>query len=170
MTDRLEADVVVAHSGKHHGIALWPPASDDPHDPFRWPRWFKVVALLSVATFNFTANFARAGFSVASPVLGAEFRKNAKQVNALPTVSHLQHTIRLKCVPVGVRALCCLHVIECFRAFSFGQSQLSKSKFRILMPICIRTFRLQSLLCSCTSEKALLWQQRVTSWYKINLR
>lgn len=79
--------VVVEASPNHHGIALWPPPSNDPHDPLRWPRWLKILALLSTALCNFTSNFAGAGPSVAVPLFEMEFRKTPSQVNSLLTVS-----------------------------------------------------------------------------------
>jgi len=82
-----EHRVVLEGSAKHHGIALWPTPSNDPKDPLRWLRWLKIVALLSTATFNFAANFAGSGPSVATPLFEMEFRKSAKEVNSLLTVS-----------------------------------------------------------------------------------
>ncbi|KAG8630623.1 hypothetical protein KVT40_002242 [Elsinoe batatas] len=81
--------ITVGSSSNHHGIALWPPPSTDEKDPLRWPKWVKIVAILSVALFNFTANFAGAGFSVATPVLEMQFQKTASQVNALLTFNFL---------------------------------------------------------------------------------
>ncbi|TKX20868.1 hypothetical protein C1H76_6905 [Elsinoe australis] len=83
--------IVLGSSSKHHGIALWPPPSTDERDPLRWPRWVKIVAIGAVALFNFTANFAGAGFSVATPVLEAQFQKTATQVNALLTFPPFGH-------------------------------------------------------------------------------
>ena len=79
--------VTLSSSEKHHGIALWPVPSDNPRDPLRWPRWLKIVSLLAAALFNFTANFAGAGPSVATPIWMMEFRKSHSQVNSLLTVS-----------------------------------------------------------------------------------
>lgn len=76
-----------ALSGHHHGLGFWPPPSSDEKDPLRWPRRVKVLALVSMAFFNFAANFAGAGLSVASVMLGEEFRKTEQEVNALLTVS-----------------------------------------------------------------------------------
>lgn len=82
--------VVLHTSAKHHGISLWPPPSNDSHDPLRWPRWLKVLALFTTALCNFTGNFATAGPSVATQLFEAEFMKSASQVNGPKTVcSHL---------------------------------------------------------------------------------
>lgn len=81
--------VIVDTSTKHHGIALWPTPSSDPEDPLRWPRKVKVLALLAVGLFNFTGNFAGAGFSVATPVLEQQFQKTASQINNLLTVRRI---------------------------------------------------------------------------------
>lgn len=78
--------VIVDLSTKHHGIALWPPPSSDPKDPLRWPRKFKILALIAVGLFNFTGNFAGSGFSVATTVLEAQYQKTASQINNLLTV------------------------------------------------------------------------------------
>lgn len=78
--------VVIDGSTHHHGIALWPPPSNDPRDPLRWPRWLKIVALLSTALCNFTSNFAGSGPSVATTVFEMEFMKSASDVNSLLTV------------------------------------------------------------------------------------
>jgi hypothetical protein len=75
-----------ASSKSHHGLGFWPPPSDDENDPLRWPRRAKVLALVAMAFFNFAANFAGAGLSVASVLLEAEFQKTEQQVNALLTV------------------------------------------------------------------------------------
>jgi len=87
----LQQDVrggVILHSStKHHGISLWPPPSDNPRDPLRWPRWLKVLALVTTAFCNFTANFSGAGPSVATQLFEMEFKKTASQVNDLLTVS-----------------------------------------------------------------------------------
>lgn len=82
-----EEGIIIAASAKHHGIALWPPPSNDPNDPLRWRKWLKIFAIISVSLFNFTANFAGAGFSVATPVLQKQFHKTANEVNTLLTVS-----------------------------------------------------------------------------------
>ncbi|KAH7162008.1 aldehyde dehydrogenase [Dactylonectria estremocensis] len=83
-------NVIVDTSSKtHHHLALWPPASSDPKDPLRLPRWFKIVALLSVASFNFVANFAGAGLSVAEVILEMQFQKSAKEINSLMTFNFL---------------------------------------------------------------------------------
>jgi hypothetical protein len=80
------AGVVLHVSAKHHGIYLWPPPSNDPHDPLLWPRWLKVLALCTTAFFNFTSNFAAAGPSVATTLIQAQFMKSASEVNGLLTV------------------------------------------------------------------------------------
>lgn len=78
--------IVLHTSAKHHGISLWPPPSNDPYDPLRWPRWLKVLALFTTALCNFTGNFAAAGPSVATQLFEAQFMKSASQVNGLMTV------------------------------------------------------------------------------------
>lgn len=85
--------VLVEHepSPHHHGLALWPPPSSDPRDPLRWPRYAKLLALLSVAFANFVANFAGSGFSVASVIFEHEFGKTAAEVNAFMTVRRQHH-------------------------------------------------------------------------------
>lgn len=82
-------EVAIATSDKHHGIAFWPAPSNDPRDPLRWRRRVKVLALFSVALTNFVANVAGAGFSVATPVLEAQFQKTEVEVNALLTWNFL---------------------------------------------------------------------------------
>ena len=79
--------VVLHTSTKHHGLSLWPPPSNDPHDPLCWPRWLKVLALCTTALCNFTANFSGAGPSVATQLFEMQFRKSASEVNNLLTVS-----------------------------------------------------------------------------------
>lgn len=74
---------------RHHGLALFPPPSNDPRDPLRWPRWTKIAALFVSAMTNFTANFAGAGLSVAVPVLEAQYQRSANDINALLTVCFL---------------------------------------------------------------------------------
>lgn len=81
-----EQVVIDVSSKHHHGLGFWPPPSSDPKDPLRWPRWVKILALLSMALFNFVANFAGAGLSVATVLLEAQFQKTQQQVNALLTV------------------------------------------------------------------------------------
>ncbi|TKA49867.1 hypothetical protein B0A49_12905 [Cryomyces minteri] len=80
-----EHHVIIEGSTRHHGIALWPPPSNDPHDPLRWSRWLKISALLSTAICNFTSNFAGAGPSVAVPLFQMEFMKSVGDVNSLLT-------------------------------------------------------------------------------------
>ncbi|CAK7238093.1 hypothetical protein SEUCBS140593_010320 [Sporothrix eucalyptigena] len=77
------------HTHSHHGLLLWPPPSDDPKDPLRWPRWTKVVAVLTVSLFNFVANFNGAGLSVATVILEMQFQKTASQINSLLTFNFL---------------------------------------------------------------------------------
>lgn len=79
--------IVGTLSSKHHGVGLWPPPSSDPADPLRWPRWVKFLALIAMATFNFVANFAGAGLSVATVMLEIELQKTPQQINSLLTVS-----------------------------------------------------------------------------------
>lgn len=93
-----------ALSGHHHGLGFWPPPSSDEKDPLRWPRRAKVLALLSMAFFNFAANFAAAGLSVASVLLGEEFHKTEQQVNALLTYNFLLLGLgNLVWVPLSVK-------------------------------------------------------------------
>lgn len=74
-------------SSKHHGVGLWLPPSGDPADPLRWPRRVRFLALLAVAIFNFVANFAGAGLSVATVMLEMELQKTPQQINNLMSVS-----------------------------------------------------------------------------------
>ncbi|KAJ9658481.1 hypothetical protein H2198_003633, partial [Neophaeococcomyces mojaviensis] len=60
MANLPDLEPVVGRSSTHHGIALWPAPSQDPRDPLRWPRWLKLLAIISTAICNFTANFAGA--------------------------------------------------------------------------------------------------------------
>ncbi|KAH7237921.1 MFS transporter [Fusarium solani] len=76
-------------SSKHHGVGLWPPPSSDPADPLRWPRWVKFLALLAVAIFNFVANFAGAGLSVATVMLEVELQKTPQQIKSLMSYNFL---------------------------------------------------------------------------------
>ncbi|KAM6504577.1 hypothetical protein FSOLCH5_015319 [Fusarium solani] len=86
----LTEDVPIdATSKHHHGLALWPPPSDDPKDPLRWPRWLKIIALVAMAFSNFAANFAGSGLSVASVTLQQEFQKTASEVNTIMTLNFL---------------------------------------------------------------------------------
>ncbi|KAF7547180.1 hypothetical protein G7Z17_g7922 [Cylindrodendrum hubeiense] len=78
--------IVDASSKHHHSLGLWPPPSSDERDPLRWPRWIKILALISVAFFNFVANFAGAGLSVAEVIFEMQFHKTAQEVNSLMTV------------------------------------------------------------------------------------
>ncbi|KKY18080.1 putative mfs transporter [Phaeomoniella chlamydospora] len=89
-TQHVHADAIAIASSKgHHGLAFWPPPSDHPDDPLRWPRWMKIVALVAVSLSNFTANFAGSGFSVAEQILMQQFQKNHSQVNSLLTFNFL---------------------------------------------------------------------------------
>lgn len=82
--------IILHTSTKHHGISLWPPPSNDPHDPLRWPQWLKILALFTTALCNFTGNLAASGPSVATQLFEAQFMKSASQVNDLMTVcNHL---------------------------------------------------------------------------------
>ncbi|KKA27175.1 hypothetical protein TD95_004307 [Thielaviopsis punctulata] len=92
MADTIAVTASLPVQGKphvHHGLSLWPPPSSDPADPLRWPRYCKILALLSTAMFNFTANFAGSGLSVATVVLEMQFHKTAGQVNNLLTFNFL---------------------------------------------------------------------------------
>ncbi|KAH7024150.1 aldehyde dehydrogenase [Ilyonectria destructans] len=81
--------VVDGSSKQHHHLGLWPPPSNDEKDPLRWPRWIKILALISVAFFNFVANFAGAGLSVAEVLFEMQFQKTAQEVNSLMTFNFL---------------------------------------------------------------------------------
>ncbi|KAJ4310731.1 hypothetical protein N0V94_008305 [Neodidymelliopsis sp. IMI 364377] len=97
-------EVVRAAVAHHHGLPLLPQPSGDDRDPLRWPRKLKLTALAATAFFNFTANFAGAGLSVATPVLQAQFQKSANQVNAVLTYNFLLLGIgNLFWVPLGVK-------------------------------------------------------------------
>lgn len=85
--DMTREEAISQAAKHHHGLPLLPRPTDDPKDPLRWPRYIKILALVATAMFNFTANFAGAGLSVATPVLEAQFRKTASQVNGLLSVS-----------------------------------------------------------------------------------
>lgn len=87
MLTNLDLEPVVSRSSKHHGLALWPAPTNDPRDPLRWPRWLKIVAILSTSLFNFSANFAGAGPSVATPLFEQQFERSASDVNGILTVS-----------------------------------------------------------------------------------
>ncbi|KAK7413355.1 hypothetical protein QQX98_007732 [Neonectria punicea] len=84
-----EKVVVDATSKHHHHLGLWPPPSSEERDPLRWPRWVKILALISVAFFNFVANFAGSGLSVATVLIEMQFQKTADEVNALMTFNFL---------------------------------------------------------------------------------
>jgi hypothetical protein len=87
-TSQLGSDEIVrAAIVNHHGLPLLPQPSGDERDPLRWPRKLKLAALTATTFFNFTANFAGSGLSVATPMLQAQFQKSANQVNAVLTVS-----------------------------------------------------------------------------------
>ncbi|KAJ4253434.1 hypothetical protein NW762_010592 [Fusarium torreyae] len=86
LTDTVPIDTISKH---HHGLALWPPPSDDPKDPLRWPRRLKVTAQIAMALSNFAANFAGSGLSVASVTLQQEFQKTALEVNTIMTLNFL---------------------------------------------------------------------------------
>lgn len=73
-------------AARHHGLPLLPHPTEDERDPLRWPRGLKIAALCATAFVNFTANFAGAGFSVATPMLEAQFHKTPNQINSLLTV------------------------------------------------------------------------------------
>lgn len=73
---------------QHHGLLLLPRPTEDERDPLRWSPGLKKAALGATAFVNFTANFAGAGLSVATPVLQAQFYKTASEVNSLLTVIH----------------------------------------------------------------------------------
>ncbi|KAF2801514.1 MFS transporter [Mytilinidion resinicola] len=91
-------------AAKHHGLPLIPHPTDDERDPLRWPRSLKLAALGATAFANFTANFAGAGLSVATPVLQAQFHKTPNQVNGLLTFNFLLLGIgNLFWVPLGVK-------------------------------------------------------------------
>ncbi|KAI1450434.1 MFS transporter [Annulohypoxylon stygium] len=91
-------------SGHHHGLGFWPPPSSDEKDPLRWPRWVKILALLSTALFNFVANFAGAGLSTATTVLQDEFNKSPQGVNSLLTFNFLLLGIgNMVWVPLSVK-------------------------------------------------------------------
>ena len=68
-------------------LPLMPRPTENAKDPLRWPRTLKLAALFATAFVNFTANFAGAGLSVATPELQAQFHKTPAQVNSLLTVS-----------------------------------------------------------------------------------
>jgi hypothetical protein len=68
-------------------LPLLPCPTEDAKDPLRWPRTLKLAALFATTFVNFTANFAGAGLSVATPELQAQFHKTPGQVNILLTVS-----------------------------------------------------------------------------------
>lgn len=96
--------VAIDTSDKHHGIALWPTPSSDPRDPLRWRKRVKIMAVLAVSLSNFVANVAGAGFSVAVPVLIAQFQKSPSEVNGLLTVCLIDS--RLLCIGGGTRLTC----------------------------------------------------------------
>lgn len=75
-------------AARGRNLPLLPRPSEDEKDPLRWPRSLKLAALAATASFNFTANFAGSGLSVATPVLQAQFGKTASEVNSLLTVCY----------------------------------------------------------------------------------
>lgn len=81
------ADTLQPIKTRQHGLPLLPPPTDDERDPLRWPRSVKLAALGATAFYNFTANFAGAGFSVATPVLQQQLQKSPSSINNLMTVS-----------------------------------------------------------------------------------
>ncbi|KAF2496528.1 MFS transporter [Lophium mytilinum] len=103
-TDSNKATEIRQAAAKHHGLPLLPRPTDDERDPLRWPRSLKLAALIATAFVNFTANFAGAGLSVASPVLQAQFHKTPNQVNSLLTFNFLLLGVgNLFWVPLGVK-------------------------------------------------------------------
>ncbi|KAH7083974.1 MFS transporter [Paraphoma chrysanthemicola] len=89
---------------RQHGLPLLPPPTDDERDPLRWPRSLKLIALGATAFFNFTANFAGAGFSVATPVLEMQLHRSANEINNLMTLNFLLLGVgNLFWVPLGVK-------------------------------------------------------------------
>ncbi|KAF2032571.1 putative MFS transporter [Setomelanomma holmii] len=89
---------------RQHGLPLLPFPTQDPKDPLRWPRYLKLAALGATAFFNFTANFAGAGFSVATPVLERQLHRSASSINNLMTFNFLFLGIgNLIWVPLGVK-------------------------------------------------------------------
>lgn len=91
MVSPTRSEEIQQATARHHGLPLLPHPSDDVRDPLRWPRYTKIAALVVTAFVNFTANFAGAGFSVATTVLEKEFDKSQNQINALLTVSRIHH-------------------------------------------------------------------------------
>lgn len=89
MSMKAEAPVtseIVQQADKHHGLPLLPHPSEDVKDPLRWSRGVKLASLFATSFFNFTANFAGAGLSVATVILEHQFNKTPNQVNSLLTV------------------------------------------------------------------------------------
>jgi hypothetical protein len=77
---------IVQQATRHHGLPLIPHPSEDERDPLRWPRGLKLASLFATSFFNFTANFAGAGLSVATVLLEHQFNKTPNQINSLLTV------------------------------------------------------------------------------------
>lgn len=84
--ERTNSTVARLAATKHHGLPLLPQPTRDPRDPLRTHRGLKLAALGATAFTNFTANFAGAGLSVATPQLQAQFGKSPNEVNWLLTV------------------------------------------------------------------------------------
>lgn len=59
---------------------LWPRPTEDPADPLRWSRSWKLLAFLSVALVNFTANVSGAGPASLVEFFIKEFRKTPDEV------------------------------------------------------------------------------------------
>lgn len=78
---------IIPQADTHHGLPLLPHPSEDERDPLRWSRSLKLGSLIVTSFFNFTANFASAGLSVATVVLEHQFSKTPNQVNSLLTVN-----------------------------------------------------------------------------------
>lgn len=59
----------------HEDIVLFPPVSEDPNDPLRWPTWRKYLAFGSICFLTFVGSFSIGAFYPAFPDIGRELHQ-----------------------------------------------------------------------------------------------
>ncbi|OQV09744.1 hypothetical protein CLAIMM_13833 [Cladophialophora immunda] len=72
-----------SHEFGDHDLVLFPPVSQDPNDPLRWPAWRKWVAFGSMCVLAFLSNAAVAGVYPAFVEISVEFATPYAQVTEL---------------------------------------------------------------------------------------